>query len=154
MIGALRERFDAKWMPEPNSGCWLWTASVDKDGYGAFGGVNGYRFIRAHRAAWIIYRGEDPNKKSVLHRCDVPSCVNPNHLFLGDAVDNVQDRDLKGRTCRGSKRPASKLVEDDISDIRLLAAHGMTQTEIAGIYGVSQAAIGYVLTGTTWKHVQ
>ncbi len=81
--------FDKWWTPEPNTGCWLWTGYVER--YGVF------HRVKAHRAAWTFYKGEIPQGKRVLHHCDVPSCVNPEHLFLGTLRDNTQDSIKKGR---------------------------------------------------------
>lgn len=87
-------RFERKWTPEPNTGCWLWLHGTQKFGYGFFkhaGEVN------AHRVAWLLYRGQIPPKMHVLHHCDVPQCVNPEHLFLGTQADNMKDCARKGR---------------------------------------------------------
>lgn len=95
--------------PCPITGCWWWTASSDKDGYGSFvidcrTGTSG----RAHRASWELFRGSSPGPLDVLHRCDNPACVNPNHLFLGTHGDNNRDCAAKGRTARGARHPRWK----------------------------------------------
>lgn len=84
--------------------CWLWTAAVTGNGYGHFavGPRIGRRFIRAHRFAWKLFRGEIPNGLHVLHRCDNRLCCNPSHLFLGTNVDNVADKVAKNRQARVS----------------------------------------------------
>jgi hypothetical protein len=74
MWKSVRERFDAKWTPEPNTGCWLWIASGDRDGYGRFD------HGAAHRWAWMLYRGPIPEGMVLDHMCRVRSCVNPDHL--------------------------------------------------------------------------
>lgn len=89
-----KARFDAKWCRN-ESGCWLWNARIHPNGYGAFG--FGDVVYKAHRAAWMIYRGAIPTGMCVLHRCDVPRCVNPDHLFLGTQIDNVRDMVQKKR---------------------------------------------------------
>lgn len=76
-------------------GCWLWTGTQRKDGYGSFH-RNG-KYLHAHRASWIINFGEIKNKLHVLHKCDVRNCVNPSHLFLGTNHDNILDCVAKGR---------------------------------------------------------
>lgn len=92
----LQERFEEKYIPVPEAGCWLWTAAVDTYGYGRIGFGDG--LISAHRVSWALYRGEIPNGLCVLHACDVPSCVNPDHLFLGTHSDNSKDCFNKGRS--------------------------------------------------------
>lgn len=96
----LATRFEAKIEPEPNTGCWLWVASVNACGYGTIG-VHG-KSVLAHRVAWTLYRGEIPVGMCVLHICDTPPCVNPAHLFLGTPRDNAVDRQKKGRGDDGS----------------------------------------------------
>ena len=92
----LRERFEGKFTPEPNSGCWLWMAAGGADGrYGRIG-VNGNSRL-AHRVAWELYRGPISGNEHVLHKCDVTICVNPDHLFLGSHADNMRDMAEKGR---------------------------------------------------------
>ena len=82
-------------VPEPMSGCWLWTGAMAGPGYGhlRFEGEPWY----AHRLSWCAFKGPIPAGFWILHRCDVPSCVNPDHLFVGTAKDNAQDREWKGR---------------------------------------------------------
>jgi hypothetical protein len=91
----LLTRFEMQHIPEPNSGCWLWLGATSPSGYGniyAFGSS-----LRAHRASWVIFRGAIPAGMHVLHKCDTPSCVNPDHLFLGSHADNMADKVRKGR---------------------------------------------------------
>jgi len=90
-----KEKFDSKWIPEPFSGCWIWTGSVDRDGYGMIG-RNHTTYI-AHRISWLIYKSQIPDGLLICHKCDTPGCVNPDHLFLGTDRDNADDSVLKGR---------------------------------------------------------
>ncbi len=89
------EHFSDAYVPEPNSGCWLWIRSTNINGYGqAY--VNKAKLM-AHRYAWQLFKGEIPKGIQVLHSCDTPSCVNPEHLYLGTHHDNMRDRKEKGR---------------------------------------------------------
>jgi len=83
--------------------CWLWTASKRNKGYGAFSYTRDGKMIqdRAHRYSWEIHKGSIPEGLFVLHSCDVPACVNPSHLFLGNNQENVDDMMNKGRHVSG-----------------------------------------------------
>ena len=80
-----------------NDECWNWIGGKDKDGYGVFGLSSKRKAIRAHKFSYIFYKGQLGKPLQVCHTCDNPSCVNPSHLFLGTAKDNVQDCHRKGR---------------------------------------------------------
>jgi len=84
------------------NGCWTWNLSRDKDGYGFFWWKN--KQLRAHKFSWTISNGEIPTGMMVCHKCDNPSCVRPDHLFLGTGKDNIQDCLRKGRGLQGRKR--------------------------------------------------
>lgn len=94
-------RFEAK--INKTDSCWLWTAAKYVDGYGAFRLRDPRRQERAHRVAWQIYHGPIPSGQHVLHRCDVRECVNPEHLWLGTNLDNIRDRQRKGRGLVGDR---------------------------------------------------
>lgn len=84
--------------PEPNTGCWLWTGAAVRTGYGVIAlGRSAEGIDVAHRVAWRLFRGDIPPGIDVLHKCDVPACCNPDHLFLGDDQANREDMARKGR---------------------------------------------------------
>ena len=95
------EHFDELYMPVPESGCWIWLRGVDKDGYGKAQVDN--RHTRAHRLSYQMHKGEIGEGLCVCHKCDVTSCVNPNHLFLATNPQNTEDKRRKGRA-RGSHK--------------------------------------------------
>lgn len=100
------ERFFSRVNRLGDNDCWMWMAGKDQDGYGAFR-LNGKQ-RRAHRLSWEIYYGEIPAGRCVLHRCDHPSCVNPNHLFIGSVAENNTDRAIKKRSAYGERNGARK----------------------------------------------
>jgi len=140
-------------MPEPNTGCFLWTGTTT----GGYGRVRrGKRTHYAHRVAYELLVGPIPEGVCVLHRCDTPPCVNPAHLFLGTIADNNQDMVQKGRGIAksGEQHCRARLTEDDVLAIRARAAAGETQRPLAREYGVDQATISNIVTRKSWKHVQ
>lgn len=105
--GAVPVRFMQYVYMEPMSGCWLWTGSIAQHGYGVFG-IKGHS-QRAHRVSWAMHRGKIPDGLYVCHRCDVPSCVNPAHLFLGTQRDNIHDCIKKGRARHAGGRRTGEI---------------------------------------------
>lgn len=149
----LVERFEEKYIPEPNSGCWIWTASSSKGGYGAMtiGGRNG-RAEKAHRISYQIYKGNFDKSLDVCHKCDNPSCVNPDHLFLGTHQDNMKDMQNKGRRHNhiGELHGMAILTQNDILEIR---SSNLPQRKLAAQYGVAQSQIWRIKNNKSWSHV-
>lgn len=143
------ERFWAKVEPSRDS-CWIWHGAKVPDGYGSF--ALGYGSVKAHRFVWLLYHGEIPAGAHVLHKCDVRSCVNPGHLFLGDNDANVADRVAKGRSARnwGSKSPTCKLTPEQAAAI---LADKRPHKEIAAQYGISEGPVRKIKSGKGWQHV-
>jgi hypothetical protein len=146
------ERFEAKFMPEPMSGCWLWFGAHDSRGYGQVN-LNKVR-EGAHRVAWRIYHGAIPDGLLVCHRCDNPACVNPDHLFLGTYTDNMRDCSNKGRLKlthhKGEQNSMAKLTAPLVKQIRA----GGSLNYWNQITGVSPTSIANARSGKTWRHVQ
>jgi len=128
--------------------CWLWIGGTDKDGYGSFR-LNEH--VRAHRFSWEINIGPIPEKLCVLHQCDVKTCINPDHLFLGTRKDNTADAVKKNRLARGERCGQAKLTERQVVAIRLSL---LPQIEIAKIYNISRASVCYIKKRVNWKHVR
>jgi hypothetical protein len=138
--------------PDSTSGCWLWQGLLRADGYGAalFAGAK----RRAHRVAWMLFRGEIAPGLVVCHKCDVRACVNPEYLFLGTPADNAQDMVAKGRTLRGEEHISAKLTAQQVSRIKtMLAEDRMHVSEIAREFGVAYSTIQAIKTGKRWRHV-
>lgn len=146
---------------DKTKGCWEWIGSRVRTGYGQFGvggrRVNGGDMYLAHRISWIIHYGNIPAGLCVLHHCDNPACVNPQHLFLGTDKDNAVDRDKKGRRNipKGESNHNSKLTNNDVQDIRWLYASGdYTITELGNKYHVAHSTISRAITRQCWKEVE
>lgn len=152
-IRALRDRFDEKFEVVA-SGCWEWRASKG-NGYGRIGlGRVSDGWGYAHRVSWMIHKGPIPEGLSVLHRCDNPCCVNPEHLFLGTKADNSKDMFLKGRAARcgrrGEQHRDHKLTSAQVSEIR---ASDLGCVALSRLYSVSHQAISQIRRGQTWKSI-
>jgi hypothetical protein len=146
-------RFWAK--VEKGPGCWAWTASRDKDGYGQFWFREKMR--KAHVASFLMHVGEVPDGTQVCHTCDNPWCVRPEHLFAGTHQDNVNDKVTKGRQARflGEKNPAAVLTETDVRGIKqLLAAGNETLAAIGSKYGIAAPHVHHIKSGKLWAHVR
>jgi hypothetical protein len=135
--------------------CWVWTGKPDKDGYGVFYIPNRKpRSKKSHRMSWELVNGP-PGDMHVLHHCDNPPCIRPDHLWLGTDADNAADRARKKRGAPqdGSNNHATNLVEDDIRTIRNRYASGELQKTIAADYGLTQTGISQIVLRKVWKHV-
>ena len=137
-------------------GCWLWTGSTNRKGYGQMSqGRRGLRPLHAHRLSWMIHFGEISSGMCVLHRCDNPPCVRPDHLFLGTIADNDADRDAKGRTMRGSNHTFAKLSDTMVAVAReMYWVKKILVKDIAVQLGVTTpGALHQAIAGRTWKHL-
>lgn len=129
------------------NGCTEFYGSLDKDGYGYLT-LNGRKFMRAHRLSYMLNRGSIPDGMEVCHTCDNPSCINPEHLFLGTALDNKLDCIAKSRQCRGVNVRTNILSEADVLEIR---KDSRVAREVAESYGVTRYAIYDIRSGKNWK---
>jgi hypothetical protein len=141
-------RFMGKVSPCPNTGCWFWD--------GASAGEYGYirderkRGVTAHRASYRLFCGEIPGGRQVLHSCDVPACVNPDHLFVGTQRDNIHDMKAKGRHPKGMAHGKSVLSPDLVLLIR---QSPLSHAALGRELGVGKSTIFNVRSGRTWSHV-
>jgi hypothetical protein len=146
------ERFMDKVQPVPICGCWIWEGyTTPKMGYGMFW-LNGSMRM-SHRVSYEFFNGPIHGDLQVCHRCDVPACVNPNHLWLGTNDDNVQDKMSKGRAGKllGEKHPRSKVNE---TIVRLIRTSSDSSTALASQFGLDRSTVKYIRSGRLWGHVQ
>jgi hypothetical protein len=143
------ERFLSHVKIDEESGCWLWTASKDKKGYGKFSYGPRCTWVPAHRASYFHYKNPnlDPGL-CILHQCNNPSCVNPSHLGTGTRIDNNVDMIAKGRHHYPN---SGSLDKERVIEIRKKLWQGKQLSDLAGEYGVSEATISYIKSGKTWK---
>lgn len=149
------ERFWSKVDRRGPDECWLWTAALNEHGYGVMRPDTKRRngpTVKAHRVS-LQLTGVEIDGLYVLHSCDNPPCVNPNHLSTGTAAENTADMVSKGRGAQGSQRRTNKLVEAQIPEIRARAAAGELQKVLAADYGVSRPTISRVVNRLGWLHV-
>ena len=153
------EVFDRSYIPEPNSGCWLWERGTTPKGYGSIQrrDYNGY----AHRFSYLRFKGEIPDGMLVCHTCDNPYCVNPDHLWLGTHRDNSHDSLNKGRNAAvvspetqpfGERHGLAVLTEEKVINIRKLYGQ-YTYDQLAEQFGCSPATICQVVRRVTWTHI-
>lgn len=147
----MTERLHKKYIPEPNSGCWIWIGFITSCGYGGIMDRNRVRY--AHRCMWEQSFGPIPEGICVCHKCDVILCVNPEHLFLGTNAENMADRNAKKRQAHGERHGRTHLTEDDVKTIRSLAANGTKQVTLQTKFGLSSAQISNIVLRKQWKHV-
>ncbi len=149
------ERFWPK-VDRSGDGCWEWQGFVNAGGYGRF--RIGDHHHQAHRAAWMLLAGPIPDGLFVCHHCDNPRCVRLSHLFLGSPLENMQDRDRKGRGRvigrPGERNPNALLTDEKVRAIRsIYAAGGTSHRELAAQFGVAVRTIRNVISGARWAHV-
>ena len=130
--------------------CVLWSKSLTNSGYGQL--TFNRQHKGAHRLVWELNFGPIPKGLYVLHKCDVRSCVNPDHLFLGTPSENQKDCVKKGRknAIKGEQCTWAKLRESDVSFIR---SSSETQRSLAKVFGISQTTVWMARNYKHWKHV-
>lgn len=137
-------------IPEPNSGCWLWLGSINGE-YPTLS-LSG-RNVYAHRASYEAHHGALAKGKLACHRCDVPLCVNPAHLFEGSYADNARDCLLKGRWSHGSRHGMAKLDEAAVLRLRARRAAGEATTALAADFGINPAHVRKIVARKLWRQV-
>ena len=135
-------------------GCWLWLGQLFKDGYGQIA-IGRDSPKRAHRISYAEFCGPIPAGMWVLHKCDTPACVNPEHLFLGTAKDNTQDMLAKGRRgdLSGENHPNARHTERFVWAMRRLVKHGTPIAQLAAMYRLTYGAMHQLVRGRVWKNI-
>jgi hypothetical protein len=140
----MRGRVAAPWedcfIPEPNTGCFLWLGKRTKKGYGLLN--RKMKMILAHRYAWEMVNGSIPAGMMCLHHCDQPACVRVDHLFIGTGRENLEDAIVKGRWA-----PARRLRACEVEEIRRLGGLKVRQETIAQMFRTTQSHVSNILAG-------
>jgi hypothetical protein len=130
--------------------CWIWTAATTR-GYGVITIARQLHY--AHRLGWEIANGPIPVGLHVLHRCDNPPCVRPEHLFLGTAAENLRDAAKKHRMSSGEQRSNHKATEADVLKMRDLHRQGLNARQMADQFPIGERTIRKILARRNWKHI-
>jgi len=154
-----RERFWRKVNILNRNDCWPWKGCINRK-YGYYtirvyspkGKGKNYNF-EVHRVSYFLEYGELPEDMLVCHKCDNRSCANPNHLFLGTYQDNSSDMVSKNRQVIGEKIKGAKLTAQKVYEIRRLRKEGVTQREVARMFGINHQNVWFITSKQTWKHL-
>jgi hypothetical protein len=149
----LEERFWSKVQTLTPSECWIWTGAKLRDGYGSFVlDTKTKKMIQAHRCSYVLHNNVQLTRQDfICHKCDNPSCVNPNHLFLGNQKSNMADRQKKNRQAKGEK--ISILSIKNVIEIKSLIQNKIPRRKIAKMFGVGPTCITDIVTGRSWSWV-
>jgi hypothetical protein len=133
--------------------CWLWKAGKDRDRYPSFfAKVDGVSFERAHRFSYAYFKGPIAKGLSVCHKCDNPSCVNPDHLFLGTTKENIADMMAKGRRHVNQGELSGKAILTE-KQVRAIMLDPRPHPVLAHEYGVTASTISGIKLKTSWRHI-
>ena len=153
--GTAEERFERH--IDKTGECWNWTGRLTGKGYGTLGlGGRGAKQKLVHRLSYEIHKGPIPDGMVVMHKCDNPRCVNPDHLDAGTQSQNIKDAFSRGRKlmptkkARGEECGASKLMEADVLNIR---ESKLSFSKLAAAYGVNKSTIERIKYRKTWRHI-
>jgi hypothetical protein len=140
------------------NGCWIWNGPIFHDGYGNCGG--GYPDQRSHRASYILFKGVIPNKMWILHNCNMPLCINPEHLYLGDVKQNVKDCIEAGTFPRGpnpkkarngTKNGRAIICSSIVNKIRKLYSNPYSYGQLSKLFNLSKRQTMRIVKGESWK---
>ena len=152
----VKKLFENGYIKKSKNKCWIWLKYKNHSGYGVYGRtVRGKtKLFLAHRLSWMLYKGKIPKGMCVCHTCDNPPCVNPNHLFLGTQLKNIQDRTKKERSAKGSNNIGNKkLTEEQVKNIKK-SFNKSTIKEIAQKYNTHISTIYSIKYKKTWGYIK
>lgn len=146
----LSEKIEKHTIRIPETGCWIWMASLNTGGYGKTGLGRG-SYLAAHRVSYENKFGPIPKDKFALHTCDIKCCVNPDHIFLGTQKENMADKVKKNRQARGEKHGTHKLTDVQVMRIK---SSNEKPIDLAKEFNCSIITIRQIRNGLYWKHLE
>jgi hypothetical protein len=162
LVGSLEERFNKSYKINKETGCWDWTRSLFKQGYAKIETNEKEKRVclRAHRLSYSIYKGDIPKGMLVCHSCDNVKCVNPEHLWLGSHLDNINDCINKKRRATnykwkifGESHHGSKLTNIQVKDIKIRLNGGEMGKDLSKEFNVCKQTISLIKNNKRWKHI-
>lgn len=145
-------RWNIRGEPPADGSCWEWPGRRRKDGYGLL--ANKGRTVHAHHASLMVFKSmEVPDGMEVLHTCDNPPCVNPEHLLVGTHEENMKDSAKKGRQAGGSRNGRAMLTEADVLEMRVRRGNGESVSSLALEFGVRDSTASVAIRGITWRGI-
>jgi hypothetical protein len=148
----ISQRLELQTVPVAECGCWIWMGKLNQYGYGRINIGGAYQ--GTHRVSWEVHRGKIPDGLHVLHHCDIRSCINPDHLFIGTDADNVRDCIKKGRArhvgMKGEKHHKAKVTAKQVLMIRTSQKKPKFFIEK---FGLSKSQVSAIRTKRSWSHI-
>lgn len=151
MKGPLLLRFPQNFTKGKEDECWPWIGWFNQNGYGQI--KDGHKHLLAHRVAYALNIGDIPNGMCVLHKCDNPACVNPNHLRLGTKKENNLDKVIRDRCAKGQATNIAKITPEQVVEIRTRRCAGETLSSIGKDFGLGTSQIWRITKNQSWTHV-
>jgi len=146
--------FTSKYIKDSDTGCWEWVAAKNRAGYGLLKLPDACKL--AHRVSYWIHKGPFDESMDIMHKCDNPGCVNPDHLEICTHAMNMADRIAKGRARESQrKRTDLKLTSESAAQVKRLLLRGeLSQRAIARLFGVTETSIRHIKSGRLWADVE
>jgi len=142
---------DDLYIPVTESGCWIWIGCTNRRGYGFVYDPSAKKTFKAHRQFYRRKHGEISPGLVVCHKCDTPSCVNPDHLYAGTQLENINDMVSRNRV-KGERHNNAKLTNEKIFQIREMRKT-LSGVKVAAHFGINRSTVAKIIRGERWTHI-